>query len=102
EDKHVRQALIRWLCLASIAGAVGCSSGSGESIRLVLISPHRDEIRKEVALGFQDWFRERTEGRVAAAAESLKDEKVTPAAMRAFEQLFSDWRPDDQRELRAA
>jgi ABC-type Fe3+ transport system substrate-binding protein len=83
-------------------GTAGCSSGSGESIRLVLISPHRDEIRQEVALGFQDWFRERTEGRVASAAESLKDEKVTPASIRAFEQLFADWRPDDQRELRAA
>jgi ABC-type Fe3+ transport system substrate-binding protein len=37
----------------------GCGSSSPASVRLVLISPHRDEIREEVALAFQDWLRQR-------------------------------------------
>jgi iron(III) transport system substrate-binding protein len=33
-----------------------------EPIRLVIISPHRDEIREEVAIGFKSWFAKRNPG----------------------------------------
>jgi ABC-type Fe3+ transport system substrate-binding protein len=41
----------------------GCGSSSSESDRLVLISPHRDEIREEVALAFQAWLPQHYPGR---------------------------------------
>jgi ABC-type Fe3+ transport system substrate-binding protein len=40
---------------------LGCSSFTSERPRLVLISPHRDELREEVALAFQDWIASRAD-----------------------------------------
>ncbi len=37
----------------------GCGKTGPESVRLLVISPHRDEIREEVALGFKSWYAER-------------------------------------------
>lgn len=36
---------------------LGCRDESGGQARLVILSPHREEIRQEVAAGFQDWLR---------------------------------------------
>src|SRR5947209_827417 len=45
-----------WFCLLCV---MGCVARGPDAARLVLISPHRDEIREECALAFQDWLRER-------------------------------------------
>jgi ABC-type Fe3+ transport system substrate-binding protein len=68
-------------------------------VRLIVISPHRDEIREEVGLAFQDWFRERSEARAAAAGSALQRwlDTARPddvsSANQAFAQLFHDWGP---------
>lgn len=51
----------------------GCATRAPEPIRLVVISPHRDEIREEVALGFRSWFTERTHALHEGARVSLRD-----------------------------
>jgi iron(III) transport system substrate-binding protein len=49
------------LCIVIGLAALGCSSFTSERPRLVLISPHRDELREEVALAFQDWITARAD-----------------------------------------
>ncbi|HEV3084685.1 MAG TPA: hypothetical protein VGY66_33290, partial [Gemmataceae bacterium] len=63
-----------WLCACLTVPALmgGCARRAGEPISLVLMSPHRDEIREEFDLGFRDWFRERSEARLAAARATLQ------------------------------
>jgi len=56
----MRFHLATGLCMAALAlaGALtsGCSDAAGGSVSLVIISPHRDEIRREVERGFRDWL----------------------------------------------
>jgi ABC-type Fe3+ transport system substrate-binding protein len=70
------------------------------------MSPHRDEIREEVAQGFREWFQARCEVRAGDAQSSLRAwlEGGTPASAvaTAFQQLFADWRGDDLPEVREA
>ncbi|HEV3085362.1 MAG TPA: ABC transporter substrate-binding protein, partial [Gemmataceae bacterium] len=92
-------------CLAVPVLLGGCARRAGEPISLVLMSPHRDEIREEFDLGFRDWFRERSEARLAAARATLQtwlhqaDVAAAAAVQRAFADLFYDWRKDDLPEL---
>src|SRR5438132_3768805 len=85
----------------------GCGRHAGQPVDLVLMSPHRDEIREEFGLGFQDWFQERSEARINAARAILQDWLKRPApdtmdaTKRAFAYLFHDWRKDDLAELAA-
>jgi ABC-type Fe3+ transport system substrate-binding protein len=44
------------LCFFLGAWAMGCAPSTPARPRLVLISPHRDELREEVALAFQSWI----------------------------------------------
>jgi ABC-type Fe3+ transport system substrate-binding protein len=78
------------LIVAALLGT-GCSSRRADSMTLVLISPHREEIREEVRWAFQQWFQERTAARVEAARTAL----VHGAAENSFRELFADWRRDD-------
>ncbi|MCS6976850.1 MAG: ABC transporter substrate-binding protein [Gemmatales bacterium] len=49
-----------WIGLAvSLLALAGCHFDRGEALRLVILSPHREEIRQEVATGFQEWLRRR-------------------------------------------
>jgi ABC-type Fe3+ transport system substrate-binding protein len=94
-----------WLLLVSL---LGCASRSDEPVRLVLISPHRDEIREEVGQAFPAWFQERTEARAAAAAQAVATWLEAPdadnrrAAGRACDTFYQDWLPEDLPELTAA
>ena len=108
----VRVFLIR-LCAATFPfvaalGMNGCAGSGPEPVRLTLISPHRDEIRLEVAWAFADWFRERTAGRTARAREALADWVQRPdpgraqAADAAFEALYQDWQGSDLGEVEQA
>src|SRR5437764_8753039 len=49
------------LCFVLAAGAPGCAPSHSPRPRLVLISPHRDELREEVALAFQKWIGSRAD-----------------------------------------
>jgi ABC-type Fe3+ transport system substrate-binding protein len=86
--------------------AGGCAGGGPEPLRLTLISPHRDEIRQEVALAFRDWFRARTDQRVAAARSALghwlEESETAAAVTRPFQDLFADWTDSDLPGLSAA
>ncbi|MBL8799456.1 MAG: ABC transporter substrate-binding protein [Planctomycetia bacterium] len=92
-----RSAERRWAAtaLALLACvALGCGGGSEQAVRLVVISPHRDEIREEVALGFQDWFAERTGARLKQASQALRAEPKHPDHA-AVARLLADWSPAD-------
>jgi ABC-type Fe3+ transport system substrate-binding protein len=105
-----RQVPRSWL-LAGLVPALflaGCGRKGPEPVRLILISPHRDEVREECALAFREWLRERTTTRAAAAAAALRASFKESAAARhaavapLLHQFLSDWRPDDVAELSAA
>lgn len=102
------KGLLFALALWPLIGLAGCASRGPEPLRLVLISPHRDEIREEVGRAFTVWFQERTTDRVAAARAALQAWLTAPAdeprraAEHAFADVFQDWRADDQAEVRAA
>lgn len=49
----------RAVLLIAALTCAGCAVADADSVPLVIISPHRDEIREEVALAFRDWWRER-------------------------------------------
>src|SRR5438105_2066795 len=99
-----------WMVLLSVSWflPLGCARREAEPIRLVLISPHRDEIREEVALGFQDWFAARTEVRITAARQAMEgwvaDQTAERerAVERAFHALFHDWKKQDLGEVPSA
>jgi ABC-type Fe3+ transport system substrate-binding protein len=86
----------------------GCGAGVGPSIRLVLVSPHRDEIREEVALAFRAWFHARAHERLAAVEEAVAAWQTDPGGERVAsidqtaEQFLQDWRPDEVAELASA
>jgi ABC-type Fe3+ transport system substrate-binding protein len=88
-------------CWLPLFFLVGCAARSGEPMRLVLISPHRDEIRDEVGAAFPAWFQERTHQRAATAAQALDAWLQTPdldrriAVDRAFGEFFQDWPAED-------
>ncbi len=73
----------------------GCSARTEPRIRLVVISPHRDEIREEVAFGFQDWFAQRTEERLRKAIAALRDAPGHPDSAAAVSLSLADWSPAD-------
>src|SRR5205807_2608413 len=116
---HAPRALFRWalscfsrlgacaLCATILPLSAGCSTRSGEPIKLVLMSPHRDEIREEFAVGFQEWFRDRSNQRMDAARSALaawqkkSDPGNTAGVSQAFTDLFFDWREDDLTEVRS-
>ncbi|HEV3117022.1 MAG TPA: ABC transporter substrate-binding protein [Gemmataceae bacterium] len=95
------------LCATLLPLSAGCSNRSGEPIKLVLMSPHRDEIREEFALGFQDWFRDRSDKQIDAARSALaawrkkSDPGNTAVVSQAFADLFFDWRADDLTAVRS-
>ena len=92
----------------AFALCLGCSKQGPSAVRLVLISPHRDEIRQEVGRAFPIWFQQRTQERAAAAVESLQAWLKSPTAEHksategAASRLLSDWRTDEIPVLRAA
>lgn len=55
-----RVALLHALWAPVLLAFAGCTGSGTAPVRLVIISPHRDEIREEVARGFKDWYRART------------------------------------------
>jgi ABC-type Fe3+ transport system substrate-binding protein len=102
----IAQALA--FCLLACTFGSGCGTQGPESVRLTLISPHRDEIRAEVGPAFRDWFQERTTHRVTAARVAIREALTRDAVdkgatvRRAFADLFQDWRTDDMTELQEA
>jgi ABC-type Fe3+ transport system substrate-binding protein len=84
----------------------GCAGRREEHVRLVVISPHRDEVREEVRLAFLEWFQERTEKQAAAVQEALQAwlahqiAKRIETVDRAVADLCADWRPDELGGLR--
>src|SRR5437879_1857945 len=95
--QNCRQAMLCGVAALLLLMLCGCKGNNAEPVRLTLISPHRDEIRQEFDWGFQDWFRERTETRAAAARMALQQWLLQPspaalsAARRSFSDLFYDW-----------
>jgi ABC-type Fe3+ transport system substrate-binding protein len=82
----------------------GCAGRGPEPIRLVLISPHRDEVREEVGLAFRDWVQERTLTRHHRVCSALKtwlagDASERAAVDHALKKFLNDWRSDDVNEL---
>ncbi|HEV3257170.1 MAG TPA: extracellular solute-binding protein [Gemmataceae bacterium] len=77
-------------------------------MQLTAISPHRDEIREEFALAFQDWFQERTAAHMRAVRRAVGAlrEKNNQVRRRAFatavDGLLADWREDELTAVRAA
>lgn len=67
--------------------------------RLIIISPHRDEIREEVGRAFVEWFEARTEVRLGAARTALaamrQQQGSTEAVNQAIKNLMADWSPAD-------
>jgi ABC-type Fe3+ transport system substrate-binding protein len=106
----VRSPLRRGLFLAAllVVGCFGCRGRGPESLRLTLISPHRDEIREEVGLAFPIWFRDRAEQRFAAARQATQNwlDADTPehqsAVAHAVQEVLEDWRDDELVGLRHA
>src|SRR5690242_13272396 len=96
-----------WLFLCGL-GALGCGGPSGPAVPLILLSPHRDEIRYEVALTFPDWFRARSQERLRQATSVLATWLTAPGdeprqrAEAAYDRFFDDWRDDDFPRLRDA
>jgi ABC-type Fe3+ transport system substrate-binding protein len=93
--------------LFTLAFLVGCGGRAEPTVRLTLISPHRDEIREEIGLAFPDWFRARAEARLAAARDALQGWLADPtparlaAARHALEVFTADWRAEDLGPLSA-
>jgi ABC-type Fe3+ transport system substrate-binding protein len=82
----------------------GCGQQSAGP-QLVIISPHRDEIKIESAEAFQTWFGERArEGREAAVA-ALRSYADTPSAearrhaQEALASVLADWNEEDVPDL---
>jgi ABC-type Fe3+ transport system substrate-binding protein len=79
----------------------GCADQGKPSVRLVLISPHRDELREEVALAFTDWLQERTHARITALEAVVQqwtgNSTADNAALvdHAFNELSQDWGADN-------
>jgi ABC-type Fe3+ transport system substrate-binding protein len=77
-------------------------------LRLVVISPHRDEIRIETARAFADWFAERTAQRRVAAQTLLQtwlerpDDERRVLVENGFRRLMYDWSSADPGELGTA
>jgi ABC-type Fe3+ transport system substrate-binding protein len=97
-----------WTIALVLLICAGCGGGAKPAIRLVLISPHRDEIREEVALAFPGWFHARTVERLETAAQRVTEWQAEPsaaragAADRAVAQFLQDWRPDEVAALISA
>lgn len=106
-DQSLKKLLLGCLVLSCWLCAGGCSSSS-TSVQLTVISPHRDEIRQEVALAFKDWFRDRTRDRANAAQAALQTWQAaqtltnSQSAQKAIDSLLEDWRDDELVELREA
>jgi ABC-type Fe3+ transport system substrate-binding protein len=92
-------------CAVALLLLTGCGSPDAGPLSLVLISPHRDEIRIETARAFGDWFAERTDTRLSAAKERLQAVQTqhAPDAVQRTEEslqsLFADWAPTDLGDL---
>jgi ABC-type Fe3+ transport system substrate-binding protein len=89
------------LGLLLLAGTAGCTRQAPDTVRLKVLSPHRDEIREEIALGFQDWFRQRSLDRLDAARAALAGADRKPAEQ-ALAAALEDWHADDLPDLYAA
>src|SRR6516162_7805814 len=80
---------------------LGCGSEKRPSVQLTLISPHRDEIREEVAHAFTEWFQARTASRCHALRGHVKSwlDRAEKTGMDHVEAAFAgfanDWRSDD-------
>ncbi len=87
--------------------AVGCGDPGPAPLRLILVSPHRDELREETALAFRDWFAERTQTHLAEARQAIEkyieqpNEKHRTAVDATFARLIHDWSADDLDDLPA-
>src|SRR5262249_4462779 len=71
-----RWFLRRSLLLTPFLIVWGCGAGAPEPIRLTLVSPHRDEIREEVAWAFHGWFKNKTAVQLRDAEEALDHKPV--------------------------
>ncbi|GIW79132.1 MAG: hypothetical protein KatS3mg105_0939 [Gemmatales bacterium] len=92
------------LCVAIL----GCKGSESSTLRLAIISPHRDEIREEVGHAFVDWFNERTQNHyrnICQAFESWKrqkDQRAKERCVSAFEKFWRDWRKEEVENLKQA
>ena len=97
-QRHGTCRLVRWLCpaclgwLAGVAMCAGCSQQPPAELRLVVISPHRDEIRSESALAFSDWYMERSR-LLVSTAEAQLDAWMhgQQVALKDIDQTLADW-----------
>jgi ABC-type Fe3+ transport system substrate-binding protein len=93
--------LLLCFCLFPLSFLLGCAPRGLEPARLTLISPHRDEIREEVEIGFRDWFHARSLARATTAHSALQtwlagsDAQRTQPVKQALDELFQDWQPAD-------
>jgi ABC-type Fe3+ transport system substrate-binding protein len=91
-----------------LAALPGCGGRSDSRISLILLSPHRDEIREEFAEAFRTWFQARSQERLNTASAALTGWLTTPGdhprqqVEAAYGRLFSDWREQDLPGLRDA
>jgi ABC-type Fe3+ transport system substrate-binding protein len=81
--------------LFALAFVAGCGGPAEPTLRLTVISPHRDEIREEVGLAFQDWFRAGTDRHINAAREALGTPGREAVARKALEAITADYREAD-------
>jgi len=108
KEESRRFALLLPFSFFLLPSLLGCGRSSAEPVRLILLSPHRDEIRAEVGQAFQEWFGQRTSARAMAARQAVASWLHSPgaaeraAADAALSALLEDWRPDEPGELRAA
>jgi ABC-type Fe3+ transport system substrate-binding protein len=95
-------------CLIPLALVFGCARTEPPSVRLTLISPHRDEIREEVAAAFPEWFGARVRERVRSLRSEVRarldkgNGRHHESVEQAFTDLVHDWRPAELDEVRRA
>ena len=92
--------------LLGTALTAGCG-GPAPSARLDVLSPHRDEVRQEVAAAFREWFASRTDQRLAALERALQArprrlDTGRKAVHDALASLTADWGDSGPGDLPAA
>lgn len=95
-NQSVAVLALLWLPLVG-----GCAGNGPEPISLVIVSPHRDEIREEVGWAFPDWLRAQTKERIDRAQKALEQQSHDAVAS-SIGELFRAWRPADLPEVHAA
>jgi iron(III) transport system substrate-binding protein len=98
---HTRNRLFATLASLLLPLVSGCGGSGPDAIPLVVVSPHRDEIREEVGWAFPGWFQQRTQAKIDRARAALQQTAREPIDA-AFLDLFQDWNPTDLPEVHRA